>query len=164
MTLRDAFLAGLLCAACTSNAVARDATLLSLDREQVSGDCVLGPVTSERDVLAWAVERPWNGNRTVWGKLLPGTYPARATYREGTGIELTFSDLPEQPALVLVLGPRTDNGAGRVALGRHVVGNCRVESRKGYRAVAKRLAQRVFGTIRPADGQSAQLRVRVADR
>jgi hypothetical protein len=163
MTVRHALVAGLLCAACAFNAAAQDATVLTLTREHVGNECVVGPVTSERDVLAWAVERPWNGHRTVWGRLLPGTYPARAIYRNGGSIELTFSDLPDQPAWVLVLGPRTENGAGRVAIGRNVVGNCRVESRKGYTAVAGRLAQRVFGTMNPVNGQSTELRVRVAD-
>jgi hypothetical protein len=164
MTLRNASLAWLLCAAFAFNATAQDATVLTLTREHVGNDCVVGPVTSERDVLAWAVERPWKGNNTVWGRLLPGTYPASAIYRKGTGIALTVSDLPDQPASVLVLGARTENGAGRIAIGLEVVGNCQVESRRGYPAVAERLAQRMFGTKNPADGQSTKLRLRVVDR
>jgi hypothetical protein len=164
MTVRHAFLAGLLCAPLAFDAAAQDATVLTLTREHVGNDCVVGPVTSEHDVLAWAVEKPWKGNPTTWGGLLPGTYPGTAIYRKGTGIELVFSDLPDSAASVLVLGARTENGTGRVAVGPELVGNCRVESAKSYPTAAGRLAQRVFGTTNPANGQSTRLEVRVTDR
>lgn len=45
-----------------------------------------------------------------------------------------------------------------------IVGNCQVSSRKGYPAARNRLTQRVFGTAKPADGQSADLQVRIVDR
>lgn len=164
MRLRQAFIPWLLCAGLTFNATAQEATVLTLNREHLGNDCVVGPVTSGRDVLAWAVEKPWKENPPLWGSLLPGTYTAKATYRKGTGIELAFSDLPDQPTSVMVLGARTENGTGHVAIGSDVVGNCRVKSGKSYSAVAKRLARLVFGTSQPVDGQSAALRVRVADR
>jgi hypothetical protein len=164
MTVRRPFLAWLLCAGFALNAAAQDLTVLTLNRDHVGDDCVEGPVTGERDMLAWAVERPRKGNKTIWGALLPGTYPAEATYRKGAGIELAFSDLPDQPASVLVLGERTGDGTGHIAIGPDVVGNCRVKSGKSYSAAAGRLAQRVFGTMRPANGQSTRLRVRVVDR
>jgi hypothetical protein len=164
MRVHHACIPWLLCAGLTFNAAAQDATVLTLNREHVGNDCVVGPVTSGRDVFAWAVEKPWKENPPVWGGLLPGTYTAKATFRKGTGIELAFSDLPDQPTSLLTLGARTENGTGRVAIGSDMAGNCRVESGKSYSAVAKRLAERVFGTSQPVDGQSAVLRVRVADR
>lgn len=164
MTFGHPSLAWLICAVSAFNAAAQEPTVLTLTREHVGTDCVVGPVTSERDLLAWAVEKPWRENKTIWGGLTPGTYPATATYRAGTGIELAFSDLPDQPASVLVLGARTANGAGRVAIGPDIAGNCRVKSGKSYPHAAARLAQRVFGALKPENGQSAELRVRVADR
>jgi hypothetical protein len=164
MTVRHASVAWLLCAGFAFNAAAQDQTVLTLNRDHVGDDCVMGSVTSERDMLAWAVERPRKGNKTIWGALLPGTYPAEATYRKDTGIELTVSDLPDQPASVLVLGARTGNATGGVAIGPDVVRNCQVKSGKSYPAAAGRLAQSVFGTMKPVNGQSTRLRVRVVDR
>ena len=118
-------------------------------------ECAVGPVTTSA-TCGVAVEEAWKGNKTIWGGLAPGTYPARATYRKGTGIELAFNDLPDQPASVLVLGARTLNGAGRVAVGPEIAGNCRLKSGKSYPAAAGRLAQRVFGTLKPVNGQSTE--------
>lgn len=164
MTVRHAFLALVLCMGLAFTAGAQELTVLTLNREHVGDDCVVGPVTVEHDKLAWAVEKPWKGNKAVWGGLLPGTYPAKATYRKGTGIELAFTDLPDQSASVLVLGARTENGAGRLAIGQEFTGNCRVKSGESYSVVAERLNQRLFGTPKPVDGQSTNLLVRMADR
>jgi hypothetical protein len=164
MTARHALFALLLCTGFSFNAAAQDLRVLTLNRDHVGRDCVEGPVTGEHDMLAWAVERPWKRNRTVWSGLTPGTYSAEATYRKGIGIELAFRDLPDQPASVLILGERTGNGTGRIAIGPDMVGNCRVKSGKRYPAAAGRLAQRVFGTMRPANGRSIRLRVQVVDR
>ena len=164
MKVRHAFLASILYSALALNAFAQEPTILTLNRDHASDDCVWGPVTVEHDEVAWALERPWKGKKPVLGRLTPGTYSAKATYRSGTGVELVFRDLPDGPQSVLRLGAHTGNGAGRVAIGRDVVGNCRVSSRKGYPAARNRLTQRVFGTAKPANGQSADLQVRIVDR
>ena len=164
MKVRHAFLASVFYSALALNAFAQEPTVLTLNRDHADDDCVWGPVTVEHDEVAWALERPWKGKKPVLRKLLPGTYPAKATYRARTGIELVFTDLPGRVPSVLMLGAHTGNGAGRVAIGRDIVGNCRVSSRKGYPAARNRLTQRVFGTAKPADGRSADLQVRIVDR
>jgi len=164
MTVRYIFIASLFFVGMSFNAVAQEATILTLNRDHLGDDCVLGPVTIDHDELAWAVERPWKGQKPIWGRVLPGAYPAKATYRKGIGIELVFSYLPDHPLSALTLGAHTGNGPGRLSVGQDMVGNCRINSRKGYPIVAERLAKRLFGTPQPADRQSTNLQIRVLNR
>lgn len=164
MKVRYAFLALVFYSALALNAFAQESTVLTLNRDHAGDDCVWGPMTVEHDEVAWALERPWKGRKPVLSKLLPGTYPAKATYRARTGIKLVFTDLPDPAPSVLMLGAHTGNGAGRVAISLDVVGNCRVNSGKGYPVARNRLTRRVFGTAKPANGQSTDLQVRIVDR
>lgn len=158
--LTCAALAGLLAPA----ASAQEVPVLTLVREHRGADCVVGPVVSEGDLLAWAVEKPWQDRRTLWGALLPGTFRATATYRGASDIALHFRDLPGQPVSILMLGPHSEDGMGRIAIGPKLTDSCSVAPDQGYSHAVERLAKVMFGTTTPHEGASAELRVRVEDR
>jgi hypothetical protein len=147
-----------------TNATAQEIPRLTLNRDYVGNDCVWGPVTMNDDVLAWAVEKSWKKHKPSWGEFLPATYSGKAIYRKNKGIELKFRDLPEGPLPVLSLGARSTNVKGRLSLGQDMIGDCRVNSRKGYPIVSEQLAKRLFGTSQPAERQAINLEIKIVDR
>ncbi len=165
MTFRYRFIAWIIFfLGITFNAIAQDIPRLTLNRDYVGNDCVWGPVTINEDVLAWAVEQSWKGQKPIWGTFLPSTYYGKAIYRKRKGIKLVFSDTPDGPLPMLSLGARSKNVKGRLSIGQDVVGNCRVNSRKGYPIAAEQLTKRLFGTAHPAEQQTINLEVRFVDR
>ena len=164
MTVRYNLIVSMIFVGVSLNAIAQEATILTLNRDYVGNDCVWGPVTMNDDVLAWAVEQPWKGQNPTWGTVSSGLYSAKATYRKNDGIKFVFQGLPDRPLSVLSLGARSESVQGRLSIGQDMVGDCRVNSRKGYPLVAKRLAKRLFGTSNPADRQSTNLQIRILDR
>lgn len=93
---------------------------LSLQRQHSGKDCTSGQLSLESQIVAYTLERPWEGNIPLISSIPTGHYHGfvRTKTKDRWRIELT--DVPNRPNIQLHVGNFVADGVGCILMGSNL--------------------------------------------
>jgi hypothetical protein len=122
---------------------------IKIQRQHSGKDCISGQLSLEGDIVAYTLERPWEGNIPLISSIPAGRYSAfvRTETKDRWRIELT--DVPNRSNIQLHIGNTLADGVGCIMIGSNLQKECTLVEGKAafdkfklsFAAAAARLGQ-----------------------
>ncbi len=106
-----------------ANADTPKAVSLTIHRQHKGSDCVSGQMDLDGQVVAYTLERPWEGNIPLISSIPAGHYHGFVRTRTKDRWRIELTDVPNRPNIQLHVGNFLADGVGCILIGSNLTPN-----------------------------------------